>query len=286
MRNPLQKLAIIGDPVGHSASPAIYNATFPVMEIDAVYEAWPTRRDDVPAAIQRLRDENMLGMNVTVPHKEAVLPLLDEVEAGARAIGAVNCIRKQDGRLIGHNTDKAGFVESLRNEGFAPSGSRVLILGVGGSARAICVGLIEAGAGRLILAGRRPEPVQVLASHLRAFSPGTPIDEAGWGDDRFYEGAIRANLIVNCTPIGMAGTGTEQESPLPRELLRPNLWVCDLVYRPPETTLLRQARESGAHTLGGLEMLVLQAVESVRLWTGREPPVDVMRQAARGALGL
>lgn len=280
------KLAIIGDPVGHSISPAIYNATFPAMGIDAVYEAWPTPKEDVAAAITRLRDDSMLGMNVTVPHKETVMSLLDEVEPGAKAIGAVNCIRKQDGRLIGHNTDKAGFVESLRNAGFVTEGARTLVLGVGGSARAVCIGLIEAGAAGLALAGRRPEPVAALAAHLRTFAPAVPIEEMGWGDSSFAAAAAGAGLIVNCTPIGMHGTASVDESPLSAEHLRPGLWVCDLVYRPPETKLLRDGRAAGAHCLGGLEMLVLQAVESVRLWTGREPPVDIMRQAARTALGL
>lgn len=256
------------------------------MGIDAVYEAWPTSQNGVAEAIARLRADDMMGMNVTVPHKEAVIPLLDEIEPGARAIGAVNCIRKEHGRLIGHNTDKAGFVDSLRNAGFEPEGKHSLILGVGGSARAVCVGLIEAGASVITLAGRRQEPVAVLAGHLRAFAPGVTINETGWLDEWFITEAGRADLVVNCTPIGMHGTGSEDESPLPVDLLRAGLWICDLVYRPPETTLLREGHLAGAKVLGGLEMLVLQAVESVRLWTGREPPVDIMRAAARSALGL
>jgi shikimate dehydrogenase len=282
----MMRLAIIGDPIGHSISPAIYNATFPAMGIDATYEAWLTPPDAVAAAIEKLRAPDMMGMNVTVPHKEAVLGLLDEVEPGARAIGAVNCISKRDGRLIGHNTDKAGYIESLRNAGFEPAGRRALVLGVGGAARAICVGLIEAGVSGLTLAGRRAEAVSVLADHLRATHPAAAIDEASM-DPRVLElAAGAATLVVNCTPIGMHGTGSEDESPFPAAFLREDLWVSDLVYRPPLTRLLADADAAGAHALGGLEMLVLQAVESVRLWTNREPPVDIMRAAARGALGL
>lgn len=280
------RLAVIGDPVGHSISPAIYNATFPAMGIDAHYEAWPTPRDQVTSAIEKLRAEDMMGMNVTVPHKEAVLDLLDEVEHGARAIGAVNCITKRDGRLIGYNTDKAGFVESLRNAGFEPSLRRALILGVGGSARAVCVGLIEAGAANITLASRRPEAVAALVSHLRGTHPDASIDEIGLEPGVLGVATAAADLVVNTTPVGMHGTGSEDESPLPAAYLRQGLWVCDLVYRPPQTRLLREADAAGANTLGGLEMLVLQAVESVRLWTGREPPVGIMRLAARGALGL
>ncbi len=280
------RLAIIGDPVGHSISPAIYNATFPAMAIDARYEAWPTPRDQVAAAIKKLRADDMMGMNVTVPHKEAVLEFLDEVEPGARAIGAVNCITKRDGRLVGHNTDKAGFVESLRNAGFEPSLRRVLVLGVGGSARAVCVGLIEAGAANITLAGRRPEAVASLAAHLRSTHPEASIDEVGMEHGVLGVATAAADLVVNTTPVGMHGTGSEDESPLPAAYLCQGLWVCDLVYRPPQPRLLQDADAAGAHTLGGLEMLVLQAVESVRLWTGREPPVDIMRNAARSALGL
>lgn len=280
------RLAIIGDPVGHSISPAIYNATFPAMGIDARYEAWPTPRDQVVAAIEKLRADDMMGMNVTVPHKEAVLKLLDDVEPGARAIGAVNCITKRDGRLIGHNTDKAGFIESLRNAGFEPSLRRALVLGVGGSARAVCIGLIEAGAANITLAGRRPEAVASLAAHLRATHPDASIDEIDMHPAGLGVATAAADLVVNTTPVGMYGTGSEDESPLPTAYLCQGLWVCDLVYRPPQTRLLQDADAAGANTLGGLEMLVLQAVESVRLWTGREPPVDIMREAARSALGL
>lgn len=282
----MMRLAIIGDPIGHSISPAIYNAAFHAMGIDAIYEAWLTPREAVRGAIEKLGADDMLGMNVTVPHKEAVLDLLDEVEAGARAIGAVNCIRKEAGRLIGHNTDKVGFVESLRNAGFEPPGKRALVVGVGGSARAVSVGLIEAGATGLVLAGRRPEAVAALAAHLRTFRPGLEVEEVNMQGAAFREAVARADLIVNCTPIGMYGSGSEAASPVPAELLRPGLWVCDLVYNPPQTQLLRDAETAGANSVGGLEMLVLQAVESVRLWTGREPPVDIMRTAARGALGL
>jgi shikimate dehydrogenase len=277
-------LSIIGYPIGHSLSPAIYNTTFPAMGIDARYEAWSTPAEDVPKAIARLRDEEMLGMNVTVPHKEAVLDLLDEVDATAQAIGAVNCISKQDGRLIGHNTDMYGFVRSLREAGCDPKGLLVLVLGVGGSARAVTHGLLEASAASLALAGRTASRVHALAEALEANWPGAAIEQVGWLDEGFVAAVRRADLIVNCTPIGMRHSDTEQESPLPPELLRPGLWVFDLVANPLETRLLSLARKTGAKPIGGLEMLVYQAVESVRHWTGREGPVDIMRAAALAAL--
>jgi shikimate dehydrogenase len=277
-------LSIIGYPIGHTLSPGIYNTTFPAMGIDARYEAWSTPAEDVPQAITRLREAEMLGMNVTVPHKEAVIELLDEVDATARAIGAVNCISKDGDRLVGHNTDMYGFVRSLREAGCEPAGLHAMVLGVGGSARAVTHGLLEAGVASLALAGRTRDHVEALADALTSGWPKARVQRIGWLDEGFVAAARSADLVVNCTPIGMRHSETEHESPLPAELLRPGLWVFDLVANPLETCLLSLAREAGARPIGGLEMLVYQAVESVRHWTGRQGPVDIMREAARQAL--
>jgi shikimate dehydrogenase len=161
---------------------------------------------------------------------------------------------------------------------------RVLILGAGGSARAVAYGLIEAGAPALTIAGRNARNLEALAHSLEPRAGQTAITTASWQDEGFAAACARADLIVNCTPIGMRHTETESESPLPRELVRPGVWVSDLVYNPLETPLLRLAAERGARPVAGLEMLVYQAAESVRLWTGREPPIDIMRKAASKAL--
>lgn len=282
----MKHLAIIGSPLGHSISPAIYNAAFPAMGIDAHYDAWPTASEAVAAALQKLRDPEMMGMNVTVPHKEAVLSLLDEVDPSARAIGAVNCIAKLNGRLVGYNTDKIGFIDSIRRAGFEPGDKKVLILGAGGSARAVSFGLAEADAALIHIAGRSNSRVYRLIADLEANQFGRANFEAvAWQDEPLGRASRSAQLIVNCTPIGMLGSVAEDDSPLAADLLTPDLWVCDLVYNPPETVLLRDARQAGAHVIGGLDMLVLQAVESIRLWTAKEPPLDIMRKAARQALG-
>jgi shikimate dehydrogenase len=282
----LNQLAIVGWPIGHSLSPVMYNAAFPAMGIAAKYEPWPTRPEELPAAIERLRGADMLGMNVTVPHKQAVMPLLDEIDAAAKAIGAVNCIAKDvAGRLIGHNTDKYGFIRSLREAGCEPAGLQALLLGSGGSARAVGFGLIEAGVTTLTIAGRTSANVSELARHLREAGVGAAsIDEIGWGESELAGACATAELIVNCTPIGMLHTAAESESPVGRAMLKPGQWVYDLVYNPIETVLLREASAAGARPVGGLEMLVYQAVESVRHWTEREAPVDIMRDAARQAL--
>lgn len=283
----MKLLAIVGYPIRHSLSPAIYNAVFPAMGIEARYEAWETPPEALPGAIDRLRGRGMMGMNVTVPHKQAVRAVLDAVDPTAEAIGAVNCVAKDGERLIGHNTDKYGFVRSLREAGCNPAGTRALVLGVGGSARAVAYGLMEAGVASIALAGRTPERVEAAARDLRlTASRALPVATTGWHDGAFDKACAAADLIVNCTPIGMLHTGTEDESPLGLAQIRPGVWVADLVYTPVETALLRLAHKAGARPVAGLEMLVYQAAESVQLWTGRAPPIDIMRKACEKALAL
>ena len=282
----MKRLAVIGYPIGHSMSPALYNAAFPALGVDAFYEAWAIPPEELPAAIERLRGDEMLGMNVTVPHKQAVMPLLDEVDEVAIEIGAVNCISKDaDGRLVGHNTDMYGFVRSLVEAGCEPRGLRVVLIGAGGGARSVAAGLIKAGVAAVAVSARNEEQARDLAAVLRKSSPArTWIGALGWRDEGFADACLSADLLVNCTPVGMRHTPTEGDSPVPAELLRPGLWVYDLVYNPTETRLLQFARESGARPVGGLDMLVYQAVESVRFYTGFDAPVTAMREAALARL--
>jgi len=281
----LQTVSIIGYPLGHSASPAIHNAAYEAMSLDARYEAWSVPLEELAGAIERLRGPGMLGMNVTVPYKQAVMPLLDEIDAAARAIGAVNTIVKREGRLVGHNTDAYGFMRSLREAGCDPAGMDALVLGVGGSERAVAYALAEAGARRIALAGRNPQRLEAAAVHLRNTAP-RPVGVLQVPWEAAGDAALEAGLIVNCTPVGMKHTPEETASPLDASLLRPGVWVYDLVYNPLETVLLRQAREAGARPVRGLEMLVYQAIAAIELWTGREAPFDIMLSAALRALGL
>jgi shikimate dehydrogenase len=276
---------IVGFPLGHSLSPVIHNAGFNALGLDVHYEAWPTPPDELPAAIERVREPDLLGMSVTIPHKQTVMALLDEIDPVAAAIGSVNTVVKRGGRLIGYNTDKDGFIHALRRAGCDPAGMRALVLGVGGTERAVAYGLIEAGASAVGLAGRRPERVAEAARHLETTKPfEVPISQHGFDEAALAAAVGQADLVVNCTPIGMRHTPEEHESPLPRSLLRRGLWVADAVYTPLETKLLWFAREAGAHPVDGLGMLILQAVAQQVLWTGREPPVDIMMAAAAAAL--
>ena len=276
----MTRLGIIGHPVAHSLSPAMQGAALRARGIDARYEAWDTPPDVLAERVASLREPGSLGANVTIPHKVAVLPLLDEVDPLARAIGAVNTIVNRDGRLAGHNTDAPGFVAALRADaGFGPQGRSFLLLGAGGAARGIAFGLAEAGAARIAIANRTAARASTLAAETARFSPDCKVEAVAWGGS-----AAGYDCIVNCTSIGMEGTGTEAEAPCDVASASPGTLVVDIVYAPAETTALAAAKAAGLRVLGGLPMLVHQGALSFTLWTGAEAPVEVMRAAAETAL--
>ncbi len=272
-------VGIIGYPLRHSASPAFQQAAFDHLEIDARYLAWETPPDALAERMESLRGPCLLGANVTVPHKQAVVPFLDDVSQAAQDTGAVNTIVNREGRLTGHNTDVTGFLRALQEDaGFQPQGKRALVLGAGGSARAVVYGLLKEGAGQVTIANRTVERAHRLIDALG--SPGNAsavlLEPAALSD--------RWDLIVNCTTLGMRHAPGENETPLPSDAIPANSLVYDLVYNPEETPLLQAAANAGARTLGGLPMLIYQGAEAFRLWTGRKAPVEVMFQAARRVL--
>ncbi len=283
-----KRAGVIGHPLGHSKSPAIFNAAFRVAGIDATYEAWDTPPDVLEGRVNALRGADYLGANVTIPHKEAVIPFLDAVAGAAEKARAVNAVVHEDGRLVGHNTDVAGFARALREDaGFEARGRRTMLLGSGGAARAVALALIEAGASLIFVVARQPKKIDAMVRALKPVTPtGTTITWAYWSDGSFLRSLCEADLIVNCTPVGVAGSETDGQSPLPAELIEPKVTVFDLVYNPVETPLVAAARSRGARAVSGLGMLVYQAGESFRLWTGRDADTDAMFAAAREALGV
>ncbi len=284
-------VALIGYPLGHSITPSVYGATFPAMGIDARCEAWSTPPEALVAALRRLREPEFFGANVTVPHKEAVIPLIDDVDPSAAAIQAVNCIVRGDSGLVGHNTDAYGFLRSLREAGFEPASRKTVVLGAGGSARAVASVLAGAAADEIVVSGRSLERAKALAGGLRplhladAPSVGTTVIAAvEWQSEDLRRACQSADLIVNCTPLGTRYSDFEDETPVGVDHFRAGAFAFDLVYNPPRTPFLSAALSVGARPVSGLEMLVYQGAESIRLWTGREPPVEVMRAAAEKAL--
>ena len=283
-----KRAGVIGHPLSHSKSPAIFNAAFKAAGIDATYEAWDTPAETLEGRIEALRGTDFLGANVSIPHKQAVLELIDGAVGDASKIGAVNTIVHSEGKLIGHNTDVAGFARALKEDAkFDAHGKRTMILGSGGAARAVALALVEAKASVIFVVGRRPKNVEGVVLTLKQITPpGTTISWAYWGDGAFRRSMMQADLVVNCTPVGVAGTETEGQSPVPEDLIQPSATFFDVVYNPVETPLVRAARAQGSSAASGLGMLVYQAAESFKLWTGTEADTDAMFSAAREALGI
>lgn len=269
----MMRVGLIGDPVEHSLSPVMHGAAFAALGLDARYELWHTPVSELGSRVAGLRAGDVLGANVTVPHKQAVMDLCDDVSQIASRIGAVNTLIPRDGHLHGDNTDAYGFMRALR-EVPSPSGLRnALILGAGGAARAVAVALRTEGVDSIHIANRTPARASELAAALQGTGL-TGIKAIPWSD--LARVLPKAELLVNATILGWHG----DESPLPvalLDLLSPDACVFDLTYR--ETALIRAARERGLAVADGLGMLVYQGARSLELWTGRAAPIEVMRQA-------
>ena len=277
------RLGIIGYPIGHSISPVFQQAALNHLGLDTSYQAWEVAPADVGGFVRNLRKPETLGINVTLPHKEAVIPFLDEVDDWAATAGAVNTIVHRQGRLIGHNTDGTGFLRALREEiGFTPQGRRVLVLGAGGAARGVVLALSRENATSLTIANRTVSRAQVMAQ--LATDNGIESAAISLSGPELDIAAQSSDLIVNCTSIGMTHGPNEFESPLGSTQIPSTVLVNDLVYNPRETPLLREAKRSGARTLGGIHMLVYQGASSFEMWTGQPAPVAVMLEAALSAM--
>ena len=273
-------VVLLGDPVGHSVSPAIHNAGFREGGLDLVYLACAVPGDRLAAAVGGLWALGGVGANVTVPHKTAVLDLAETASPTARALGAANTLVRTGGGWHADNTDADGFLAPLDEYRQPIEGQGVVVLGAGGAARAVAyAALTELRPRRLVVAARRVEQAQALLRDLEA--SGGPCDRAAVSLADVGPEVRAAALVVNATPLGM-GDGA---LPLAQaDDLRAGQVVYDLVYRPAETPLLRAARERGATGIGGLPMLLAQAAGSYRQWTGRELPAETARRAALDAL--
>lgn len=255
------RFALFGNPIAQSLSPAMHAAAYAAMGIAAGYRTF--RVDDASEVIRLIRDEGIAGASVTIPFKESVLPLLDEVDPAARAIGAINTIVSRSDRLVGYNTDAPGFIRDL-GEWIAIPGRSFIVLGAGGAARAAVYGLREAGA----------IPICVNRTEARARELAESFG-CRWEPCEALAG-LRADCLINTTPLGMVPE--TERTPLQAELLARFPAVMDMVYNPPRTRLLREAAAAGCAVRSGIGMFVHQGAEQIRLWTGREPPVDQMRR--------
>jgi len=272
---------LFGYPVGHSFSPAMHNAALRALGINWVYIAFAVQPAHLPAAVAAIRALDMPGANITVPHKEAVLHLLDEVSEAARLAGAVNTVVHRDGVLFGDNTDGRGFLRAIAEAGFKPRGRTVVIIGAGGAARAVGTALAGAGAKRFVLVNRTLERAQQLGDLLASLGPEVrvfPWSELAQPSAAAAELFEEARLVVQTTSLGMY-PAVDTSVPITPALFHRDQLVCDLVYNPPLTRFLKLAQAAGAGVLNGLGMLLHQGALALEAWTGRPAPLAVMRAA-------
>ena len=258
-------VGIFGYPIEHTLSPVMHNSAFASLDLDICYVPFKVRPEDLPVSVSAIRSLNLLGVNITVPHKEKVIPLLDRVDKEASFIGAVNTVTNRDGILSGYNTDGRGFIRSLSEEGVSIEGRRVVIAGAGGASRAISYYLSEKASSLSLFDVDRQRADNLVQDLAKIRDNVSRIESV--------EGADSPDIIINATPLGL-----KPEDPLPFDasLIGPDMVICDLVYK--NTRLLQDASHRGAKTVNGSGMLLWQGVLAFELWTDMTPPVDLMRR--------
>lgn len=276
----MKQLFVIGDPVAHSLSPLLHQTMIDQTGTAYRYDVRTVRPEELPAFVRWAKDGGCAGFNVTMPHKEAILPLLDEVDTTAASCGAVNTVCIREGRAIGHNTDGTGFLDSLAGQGFYPQGRTVLLLGAGGAAKAVGHALAAAGAGRIIVCARRLERAAALAAQLPGCGEGIVLAQ-----DAIQQAAAACDLLVNATPLGMAGSPAFARLDF-LQAMPSHAVVYDLVYHPRRTALLEAAARQGLRTVGGIDLLIRQAVRAFTFFTGETPDTAALYDALREPLGL
>jgi shikimate dehydrogenase len=270
---------IVGHPVKHSLSPKMHSAAYKKLGLDCSYKAYEVTPEKLAAFIEDGK-KRFSGLNVTVPHKVAVIEYLDDVDDGAKLVGAVNTIKFADEKAIGYNTDGVGCAKALQEAGITVKGQTVMLLGAGGAARAIAFQLIKEEA-NVVIANRTKKKADELAVDIKE-KTGKSIGVVDYAPDSLKQMLSKVDILINTTTVGMSPR--KEESPLPAAFLDTRLVVMDIVYNPLDTRLLRDAKKRGCKTVDGVGMLVHQGAESLRIWLGIEAPTDVMREAVRKEL--
>jgi shikimate dehydrogenase len=269
-------VGVFGYPVAENPTCVMQEAAFRALGLNWRYLTIEVRPEQLADAMLGLRAMNMAGINLTIPHKVAVIQHLDDLSPEAELMGAVNTVVREGARLIGHNTDGKGFVRSVRQEaGVDPQGKRVVFLGAGGAARAMSVEMARAGAAHLTIVNRTAERGQELVALLQEKTAADALFVPWQGE---YSVPSDADILVNATPIGLFPLVDDQPA-LALDSIRPDLLVCDVIPNPPHTAFLRTAETRGSRTLDGLGMLVGQGAIAFKMWTGVDAPTDVMRRA-------
>jgi len=265
---------IFGYPVEHTFSPAMHNAAFQRLHLDACYVPFAVSPQNLGEAVMALIPLGLCGVNVTVPHKEKIMTYLDGLSEEAQLIGAVNTIEIKEGNLIGHNTDGRGFLRSLRdNAGFDPSGKQILIIGSGGAARAVAFSLALAGTKKIVLTDLDQKKAVALVTDITE-KTGRSVEYVE--QESVSDFATDVHCVINATPLGLKKT---DPLPIARESIHGKHLICDLVYNPSETRLLHVAKANGAKILSGIGMLLYQGVIAFEIWTGMKAPIRIMKNA-------
>jgi len=274
-------VGLFGYPIGHSISPVFQNAAFRKLALDFIYLPFSVRPEDLKKAVEGIRVLNMVGVNITIPHKEKVLPHLDKISSEVKEIGAVNTVFNQKRKLIGYNTDVHGFLSSLQEDlGFDPEGKSVFLLGAGGVAYAITYSLIKKKAKKIAVVNKPRHMAESLIKHFKKIAKECEFELIDF-DQRNNRRLIKdADILINATSVGMS---PGDPSLIKAGLLYPGLLVFDVIYNR-ETALLKLARRRGLRALGGLNMLIHQGAVSFEIWTGKRAPLETMKKAAETAL--
>jgi shikimate dehydrogenase len=268
------RVVLIGHPVAHSFSAAMQQAAFDALEIDARYELWDRRPIDLAAAINELRDEEFLGANITIPHKEHAASMMDRLTEEAQATAAINVVARDGKKLVGHNTDAVGFKTALdKLVGRQKMPRQAVVLGAGGAARAVIYALITEGFQRIVIFNRHLHRGEALVKHFSRSAAHMDLRAMPWHESVLEAEIAKTRVLVNATSVGLVAG----ETPVPAELLPPDLLVLDLIYNPPQTQFLKDAQAAGDNVMGGEMMLLQQGARAFELWTGKQAPVEVMQ---------
>jgi len=267
---------VIGDPIEHTLSPIMHNAAFRALELDFAFLAFKVQATEVGNAISGMRALNIHGLNVTMPHKNAVIKFLDEIDPTAKTIASVNTILNKDGRLLGFNTDGVGALNALEQNSVTIRGKKVLLLGAGGAAKAIAYTLSQES-DEFVILNRTPKLAAELSAILKQ-KFNKKIKAGAFSPDLVKDNLADADVLINATSVGMKPN--DNQTPILPQWLKPDLTVMDIVYNPLETKLAKNAKAAGAKIISGVEMLIYQGAASFEIWTACQAPVEVMRKAA------
>jgi len=269
---------IFGHPVKHSLSPDMHNSAFNALGLNSVYVAFDIDPENIEEAARAIRVMGIKGINITIPHKQTIIPFLDEVSPDAKLTGAVNTVKNENGKLSGFNTDVGGFLRAIREDlDFSPEGKTLFLIGAGGAARAVLSAFCLNGGEVVYITDIIGDKATGLANQFKANFQNITFETVDMENQDTISGKFKeSDILVNASPAGMDGIGTLD---IPLSSLNKNAVVYDLVYKPPDTKLLIDAKELGHKASGGLSMLLYQGAESFEIWTGEDAPVHVMKKA-------